>query len=89
MKNVIGWKVKTQEYGSGHNFTAPADGDLLGAFLEGLAIMHTPKEQYNGELYDISFEVEPIYSEEDGEIDFNELEELVEELPVEDVKEGE
>lgn len=45
--------------------------------------------QYNGEVYTIRFEVETLPDVEMTEDEFNELEELVEELPVEDVKEDE
>lgn len=44
--------------------------------------------QYNGEVYTIRFEVETLPDVEMTEDEFNELKELVEELPVEDVKEG-
>ena len=45
--------------------------------------------EYKDELYPVKFEVETIWNIEMRAEDFDELKELVEELPVEDVKEDE
>ena len=54
-----------------------------------LTDMGNVPHQYNGEVYTIKFEVETLPDVEMTEDEFNKLEELVEELPVEDVKEDE
>ena len=93
MKNVIAWEITTQEYGTGQIYTLPGDGKMAGTFMDNLATTHTPRKQYNGEYHDIWFEVRPIYSTKDDEIDLDELEDLlndpvIEDLPIEDVEEA-
>ena len=52
-----------------------------------LTDQHNVPHEYKDELYPVKFEVETIWNFEMRAEDFDELKELVEELPVEDVKE--
>lgn len=83
-------KVRAIEYGNKIEFVVK-DFEDAGILMELMSNTHVPHKQYNDELYPIRFEIDtiPDPEEELTEDEFNELEELVEELPVEDVKEDE
>ena len=83
-------KVRAIEHGNKIEFVVK-DFEDAGILMELMSNTHAPHKQYNDELYPIRFEIDTIPDPEDEltEEEFNELEELVEELPVEDVKEGE
>ena len=84
------WKVTTIENQNRQRYIL-ADAEEAGILMEFLADRHAPKP-WRGELYKLRFEVETV-DDEDEEINFDELtelldgEEFVDELEMEDVKE--